>query len=411
MKRINFNIKDRKFLITTLSLVMVCVFTLSIAYAALNAVLTIQGNAEVVASTWDIHLDNPRVTVGSATTNLPVIKTSSTLEFSTTLNMPGDFYEFTVDVVNDGTIDAMIANVVKNPELTVEQAKFLKYEVSYKNGESITTKQLLSKDTTMPIKVRIEYRKDLNNADLPTGQIVLDLSLTLEYIQSDGTGSNVTNNGQVRPVANGDINEIGTIVTIGSEQFYTIGTDGDNLKLLSMYNLYVSGYYYYGSYPEPDIFVDYGSDATGMQDENMFGYFFDGHTFSNNKRDGVCKFSSDEQKGVKYNSYNGSIVETYVNNYKTLLESKFEVDIVEARLITYDELVNKDTFNCVDHNKCTNNSYPWIYSTSYWTGTGAFDNKIWTMTGGTGSFSQKIYRSNDKHGVRPVIVISKDYFN
>ena len=55
MKRINFNIKDRKFLITTLSLVMVCVFTLSIAYAALNAVLTIQGNAEVVASTWDIY--------------------------------------------------------------------------------------------------------------------------------------------------------------------------------------------------------------------------------------------------------------------------------------------------------------------------------------------------------------------
>ena len=88
MKRINFNIKDRKFLITTLSLVMVCVFTLSIAYAALNAVLTIQGNAEVVASTWNIYLDNPRVTVGSSTTNLPVIKTSSTLEFSTTLNMP-----------------------------------------------------------------------------------------------------------------------------------------------------------------------------------------------------------------------------------------------------------------------------------------------------------------------------------
>ena len=79
MKRMNFNIKDRKFLITTLSLVMVCVFTLSIAYAALNAVLTIQGNAEVVASTWNIYLDNPRVTVGSATKNLPVIKASSTL--------------------------------------------------------------------------------------------------------------------------------------------------------------------------------------------------------------------------------------------------------------------------------------------------------------------------------------------
>ena len=91
----------------------------------------------------DIYLNNPRVTSGSATTNVPVIKTSSTLEFETTLNMPGDFYEFVVDVVNAGSIDAMIENVVKTPELTTEQAKYLKYEVSYANGESIENKQIL----------------------------------------------------------------------------------------------------------------------------------------------------------------------------------------------------------------------------------------------------------------------------
>ena len=193
MKRINFNIKDRKFLITTLSLAIVCIFTLTIAYSALSAVLTISGNARVSAADWDIYLSNPRVTNGSATTNLPVIKTSSTLEFETTLNMPGDFYEFVVDVVNGGDIDAMIENVVKTPDLTAEQAKFLKYEITYQNNESITTKQLLAKDTTMPIKVRVEYRKDLNNSDLPTGQVVLDLSLTLEYVQSDGSGSIVNN--------------------------------------------------------------------------------------------------------------------------------------------------------------------------------------------------------------------------
>ena len=79
MKRINFNIKDRKTLYTILSLVLVCVFTLTVAYSALSAVLTIQGNARVSAADWDIYLNNPRVTNGSATTNAPVIKTSSTL--------------------------------------------------------------------------------------------------------------------------------------------------------------------------------------------------------------------------------------------------------------------------------------------------------------------------------------------
>ena len=188
MKRINFNIKDRKTLFLVLGLVMVSVFTLTVVYAALNTVLTIQGNARVTAADWDIYLNNPRVTTGSATTYAPIIKTSSTLEFSTTLNMPGDFYEFTVDVVNGGSLDAMIENVIRNPELTAEQAKYLKYEITYQNGESINSKQILYKDTSMPIKVRIEYRKDLVASDLPTGQVVLDLALTLEYVQSDGSG-------------------------------------------------------------------------------------------------------------------------------------------------------------------------------------------------------------------------------
>ena len=398
MKRMNFNIKDRKFLITTLSLVMVCVFTLSIAYAALNAVLTIQGNAEVVASTWNIYLDNPRVTVDSATTNLPVIKTSSTLEFSTTLNMPGDFYEFTVDVVNDGSIDAMIANVIKTPDLTTEQAKFLKYEVSYQNGESITTKQLLAKDTTMPIKVRIEYRKDLNNADLPTGQIVLDLSLTLEYIQSDGTGSSVKDNGAWIISANGDINEIGTIVTIGSEQFYTIGTEDNNVKLLAVYPLYAGG-------ENRGRWVAYGDEATGMQDKNMRGAVpavgWDEY--------GVTPFSSETQKGINYSSYNGSIVEIYVNNYKTLLESKFDVSVEEARLLSEDDLIN--TFGCsFDNKSCASTSYDWLCSHTSWVGVPYDDENIYYIF--VRCELDSINYSTDSYAtVRPVIVISKDYFN
>ena len=175
MKRLNFNIKDRKMLYGVLFIVLVCVFTLTIAYAALSAVLTIQGSAQVTSANWDIHLANPKVTSGSATTNVPEIKSSGTLEFETTLNVPGDFYEFTVDVVNGGSIDAMIENVVKNPELTVEQAKYLKYEVSYANGESISSKQNIASGVTMPIKVRVEYRKDLVASDLPTGTVQLTL--------------------------------------------------------------------------------------------------------------------------------------------------------------------------------------------------------------------------------------------
>ena len=389
MKRINFNIKDRKLLTLGLCLVLVCVFTLTVAYSALNAVLSINGHAQVSSSDWDIHLANPKVKNGSATTNLPIIKTNSTLEFETTLDMPGDFYEFTVDVVNAGSIDAMIENVIKTPGLTTEQAKFLKYEVSYQNGESITTKQLLAKDTTMPIKVRIEYRKDLVASDLPTGQVVLDLALTLEYTQSDGTGSTVVNNGVYNPVsANGDINEIGTIVTIGDQQFYTIGTEGNNVKILSMHNLYVGGKY------NNSVWTAYGDEATGKQDSTMLGYV-PGQSIIN----GTTAFSNTNS------TYEGSIVEGYVNNYKTILESDYGVDIEEARLITYDELSNSTTFAC---DIICSDKYPWIYSTSYWSAGNA--NSLRGVGAQNGFFGEP-YSNDNTFGVRPVIVISKDYFN
>ena len=390
MKRINFNIKDRKFLYGILCIVLVSVFTLTIAYAALNAVLTISGSARVSAADWDIYLSNPRVTSGSATPNVPIVN-GVTATFNTTLNMPGDFYEFVVDVVNGGDIDAMIENVVKTPELTADQAKFLKYEITYQNGESIANKQLLSKDTTVPIKVRIEYRKDLSNTDLPTGQVVLDLSLTLEYTQSDGTASAVTNNGQVKPVANGSIEDIGTIVTIGSEQFYTIGTEDDSVKLLSMYNLYV------GNIVDENQNVSSLKNPTGMQNELAKGYIHGEYPIV-----GTTAFSDIGDE------YVGSIVEGYVNSYKNIIEANFGVEVVEARLITTDELFSEE-IGCVNHHFCTD-APSFITLTTYWTGTAYKDNIINYVARGGMLVNMSYYKDN-LIGVRPVIIISKDYFN
>ena len=396
MKRLNVNLKDRKTLTLGLCLILVCVFTLTVAYSALSAVLTIQGNARVSAADWDIYLNNPRVTSGSATINVPVIKTSSTLEFETILNMPGDFYEFVVDVVNAGDIDAMIENVVKTPDLTEEQAKFLKYEVSYQNGEAITTKQLLAKNTTMPIKVRIEYRKDLNNSDLPTGQVVLDLSLTLEYIQSDGTGSSVTNNGQAINVVSGDGTQKSDEVCIGEECFYVMYSDDTTVTMLAKYNLYVGG-------ESNSSWTAYGEEATGKQDSTMIGYSSNGKPYK-----GTTKFSNTNYWSSTGGSYpyiygSNSTLYSYVENYKTYL-STLGVTPSEARLITYAELTS---LGC-SGSSCKN-APSWVYSTSYWSGSARTSGYVWYVASG-GGFYDGNYSANGANGCRPVIVVSKDYF-
>ena len=396
MKRISFNIKDRKTLSLVLCLVLICVFTLSTAYAALNAVLTIQGSAQVTSADWDIHLANPKVTNGSVTTTVPTLATGKSLTFSTTLNMPGDFYEFTVDVVNSGSIDAMIEKVTKTPELTADQAKYLNYEVSYQNGESISSKQTIASGVTMPIKVRVEYRKDLVASDLPTSQVQLTLGLVLDYVQSDGTGTTVENNGVETKLvsANGSLDAIGIVVTIGDQQFYTIGTEGDNVKLLSMYNLYV------GNSVDSDWNVTPLASPTGKQSELARGWINGADEWY-----GTTAFSN------TYSTYAGSIVEGYVNNYKTILESDYGVDVVEARLITKDELTS-DEIGCSDtDDTCTGSAYPWIYSTSYWSGSALDDDNVWVVYSDGGFTVNFFYDDGDIFGVRPVVIISKDYFN
>ena len=395
MKRIDFRkiLQDRKILYLVLCIAVVSVFTLSIAYAAMSAVLEIHGNSEVVASSWDIHLENAKVKSGSVATNAPVISGNSTLAFDVELNMPGEFYEFTVDVVNEGSIDAMIDSVVKTPELTTEQAKYIKYEITYENGESISAKQTLKKGTSTPIKVRVEYRKDIVASDLPSSSTELSLKLTLIYVQSDGTGTTIKDNGvgESNISANGSLDAIGTIVTIGDQQFYTIGTEGDNVKLLSMYNLYVGGVYNSG-------WTAYGDEATGKQDLTMLGY-----VSGQSIRNGTTAFSN------KNSTYEGSIVEGYVNNYETILESDYGVDVVEARLITKDELTS-DEIGCSATNKtCTGSAYPWIYSTTYWSGSADSTDHVWIVDS-NGYFYYSDFNYDGDFGVRPVIIISKSNF-
>ena len=402
MRKFNVN---RKMLYTIFAVVLVSIFSLTIAYAALSVTLNITGNAEVVASTWDIHFDNPKVRSGSVHNNLPTIS-GNTLSFSSNLVDPGDFYEFTVDVVNDGSIDAMIDSISVTPVLTDSQKKYLRYEVTYQNGESISSKQLLKKNTSMPIKVRVEFRNDIPVSDLPSTTTTLNHKVTLVYSQGDNSTSNVINDGAAVAVAYGDINEIGTVVTIGDEQFYTIGTEGDNVKLLAKYNLHV------GNVCTDASTCSSIENSTGIQNSSSLGILYNDNStvypivgttaFSNS----VYWYGNSSIMNNNFNAYNSnSLIYSYVENYKFFLESMGAV-IFESRIITYDELL---IIGC--NNASCLSAPEWLYSTSYWVGrcSPAQPNIIFGVYS-SGKLGFYNFSSSSIFGVRPVIVISRNSF-
>ena len=143
-------------------LIVVALIGITIGYAVINTTLNINGKSSISKNTWDVYFDNVVVKDDSVeAVKIPTVTDKTTVDFEVALNLPGDYYEFTVDVVNNGTIDAMIESIEKFPELSEEQAKYLNYTVTYENGEAITTKQLVKKEEFVRLKVREELRKDI----------------------------------------------------------------------------------------------------------------------------------------------------------------------------------------------------------------------------------------------------------
>ena len=439
-----FYIKDllhnRKSLYLILTAIIISVFTLSIAYAILSVTLNITGAAEVVASNWDIHLENVKVKSGSVSSDAPIIS-GNNLSFFASLLTPGDYYEFTVDVVNSGNIDAMIDGVIKTPELTAEQSKYLKFEVSYASGESLSSSQFLKSNTTTPIKVRLEYRNDLNASDLPSATEELKLKITLIYVQADGNGSSVVNNGYAGNlwIASGNINTVGSEVCISDQCFYVIDNDGEKVTMLAKYNLHV-GY----SVTNPVSSTSYSSNdykvsnltyvnnsayvlplappnldsnatittlesPTGIQSVDAKGMTenypyigvirFSESMYWRKSIDGVLSLIP--SYGTSYPAYiydSNSLLYNYVENYKNYLID-FGVNVSDARLIKYEEIndLGCTMLSCA-------NAPEWVYSTSYWTGT--VNGPAWFYAVDyDGSISSEVDAYSYDFGVRPVIEI------
>ena len=169
-----------------LLILLLLVVGISVGYAALATTLNINGNTTIEKASWDIHFENLVKTTGSetATTEAAIDGTKTLIEYTVTLNEPGDFYEFTVDIVNNGTIDAMISEVLKEG-LTTEQEKYISYTATYSDGMALEEKDYLKSGEKENIRVRVKYRDDISAAELPTENQTLSLKFTITYIQAD----------------------------------------------------------------------------------------------------------------------------------------------------------------------------------------------------------------------------------
>ena len=156
--------------------ILVLILLLGIGYAALKTTLKVDGTVNVDKTSWDVHFENVSITEGSVIANpAPTTNNIDTTEMTYTINFtkPGDFFEFTTDIVNNGTIDAMIdvldnKTYASNGITEINLPTYLTSATTYENGVAIARNQKIESGTSEKIKVRVEFKKDITASDLPS---------------------------------------------------------------------------------------------------------------------------------------------------------------------------------------------------------------------------------------------------
>ena len=198
--------KERRTKALVIVVLLVVVAGLTVAFAALSATLKINGTAYLDASKWGIKFDNlsEPVSVGTAkttgTAKIEETKSAEITDINVVLSTPGDKVTYTVDLVNEGTINAKIDKIEKT-EFTSEEQKYLTFNVTDKDGNEINEGDVLASGEIKNLIITIEFKKDLAKNDLPASTSTISLSYKLNFVQTDEKstsqgGSNTSNYGE-----------------------------------------------------------------------------------------------------------------------------------------------------------------------------------------------------------------------
>ena len=189
--------KQKNFQLAVIGVLAFAVLFMSVGFAAYSQTLTINGTAHVAANKWSVHFVSDQNAQGYyqeaagsvAATSKTITDTSVT--YDVTLSKPGDFYAFTIDVVNDGDFDAYLSAITMS-SLTTAQQKYLTHSFKYDNGTPYTASVTGLTSPTFDIvkttgrktcEVRVQYVQPESESDLPATAQTISLTVSLDYQQ------------------------------------------------------------------------------------------------------------------------------------------------------------------------------------------------------------------------------------
>ncbi|MBR3116617.1 MAG: hypothetical protein IKF36_01930 [Bacilli bacterium] len=133
---------------------------------------------------WKIEFDNLVVKSGSvqAVTDAHILSSKTDIAYEIILTKPGQYYAFSVDIKNEGNLDAKVYESVKTG-LSSMQTKYLTYDVTYNDGTPISVDDVLEAGTRKKINVIVKFNDDASEDDLPDYSETLKLTYKITYVE------------------------------------------------------------------------------------------------------------------------------------------------------------------------------------------------------------------------------------
>ena len=258
----------------------------------------------------------------------------------------------------------------------------------------------------------VEYKGDV---ECSIKELYLDGSFYLEGCRvnkSENEYSYGAKQGTGKPCRLEDLDQDGKaslsdIITCGTESFYVMTNENNEITMLSMYNLYVG-----------EVVISDGQhivnnepieNPTNRQSDTTKGtvlgdriYYYGRLAFSTTKY-----WESTVNSYPEYVYNENSNLYQYVNEYERILKEEMKVKSAKTSLISYEQLVdlgcNPKKWTCGPD--LENPAPSWVYSTSYWSGTASKSHILWIVQS-NGDIGKSQYNVNKYYGIRPVVIIS-----
>ena len=211
-----------------LGLLIVGIISMTIAFAALTTRLSLNGTANVAATSWNIHFDSwtsvTQSTVDNHQNTAEINESQITQttapnitkidNVNVTLNQPGDYIKYNFVIVNDGSIDGKLSNFTKTvtPTNDVVGLTVNCYESSSREGTPLTTNYVLRAGETIYCYFEVKYNDVTNTSTAGSNQVYTQsainasISANWTWIQDDtvsaATGNNVATGGGNNSLSN-----------------------------------------------------------------------------------------------------------------------------------------------------------------------------------------------------------------